>query len=101
MRMSGQKQHEQFEAILDIPADHCLELISRNTHTQNGIVYETCWLDEKNASAVSVSRFRTWTNRSSQPPYRRQQGWERFSMKGELLDREVRYSKREDMQYLH
>ncbi|WP_088918194.1 hypothetical protein [Granulosicoccus antarcticus] len=73
---------------------------SRKT-TRNGTSYEVRWLDEYDPNDRLVGRFRTWTNQLLKPPYRKQVGWERFSLSGEMLDREVRYSRRKTEDYLH
>lgn len=98
------KRHNQdpcYSDLFDLPDDHTLKQISCKTVERDSVVYETQWLNELDASSQLVARFRTWTNRSLKPPYRRQSGWEKFSASGNLLDREVRYSKRDDMSYLH
>ena len=87
--------------LLNLPEKHSVELLSSSKVERNSVVYETQWLNEHNERQQIVARFRTWTNRSLKPPYRKQQGWEKFSLNGALLDREVRYSKRKDMSYLH
>ena len=87
--------------LFDVPEGHTLKLISSKRVERNSVVYETQWLNELDPDYRLVARFRTWTNRSLKPPYRRQRGWEKFSASGDLLDREVRYSKRDDMSYLH
>ena len=87
--------------LFDVPEGHTLKLASSKTIERNSVVHETRWLDELDAGSRLIARFRTWTSRSLKPPYRRQRGWEKFSVSGDLLDREVRYSKRDDMSYLH
>ena len=96
----------QFDALsstelFDVPEGHTLKLASSKTVERNSVMCEIRWLDELDSGCRLVARFRTWTNRSLKPPYRRQRGWEKFSVSGNLLDREVRYSKRDDMSYLH
>lgn len=95
------KNLKAIETMLGLPQDHSLELTSSHTNRLNGTKHEVCWLYEYDARQQRIARVRTWNNRSSSPPYRTQQGWERFSLSGALLDREVRYSKRDDMSYLH
>ncbi len=91
----------QYAQLFDIPGHHCLTLLSSNRVERDSTVYETQWLNEHDGAQQLIARFRTWTNSSLKPPYRKQSGWERFSSNGDLLDREVRYSKRDDMEYLH
>ena len=67
----------------------------------NGTVFEVQWLEEHNEDETLVARYRSWTQQAQKPPYRKQVGWERYSLKGQLLDREVRYSKRDNNDWLH
>ncbi len=99
--MSVDEKTQAYAQLFDLPEQHCLTLSSSNRVEQDSMVYETQWLEEHDASNTLIARFRTWKNRSLKPPYRKQSGWERFSLSGHLLDREVRYSKRDDMDYLH
>jgi len=99
--MSDAKSRVCFEQLFDLPENHSLRPAGSYKLKRDCAIYETSWLNEIDDRQTLVSRYRTWTHRSLKPPYRRQTGWERFSPTGELLDREVRYSKRDDMQYLH
>ena len=90
-----------FRALLDIPAEHQLTLSGSRRETRNGSEYESHWFEERNAARQPIARYRSWTRQSLRPPYRKQKGWERYSPKGELLDREVRYSRRPNTDYLH
>ena len=101
MQMSSARTIQDYEQLFDLPEEHTLTLSSTHQVERNSTVFETRWLEEHDASDTLIARFRTWCNRSLKPPYRRQLGWERYSLSGKLLDREVRYSKRDDMQYLH
>jgi len=85
----------------DLKTGHTLKLQSHDKIGKGGTMYETIWYDELDYDHKLVSRFRAWINQDSNPPYRRQTGWERYALSGELLDREVRYSKRENLEYLH
>jgi hypothetical protein len=85
----------------DLKSGHTLKLQSHHKIGKDGTTYETIWYDEHNESNKLVSRFRAWVNQGNNPPYRRQTGWEQYSLSGNLLDREVSYSKREDLTYLH
>ncbi|MGQ7844551.1 hypothetical protein ACUNV4_08750 [Granulosicoccus sp. 3-233] len=91
----------RFRTLLDLPTEHSLTVSGSRRETRNGSEYESHWFEEHDAQAQLIARFRTWTRQSLRPPYRKQIGWERYSLKGELLDREVRYSRRPDTQYLH
>lgn len=99
--MSMDKKPEEYAQLFDVPEQHRLKLSSSNRVERNSTVYEIQWLDEHDAQHELIARFRAWTNSSLKPPYQKQSGWERFSLSGDLLDREVRYSKRDDMDYLH
>lgn len=92
---------DAFERLIGIPSQHSLTISSKKRLQRNGIVYDTHWLEEYNANKTLIARFRTWTHQSLKPPYRKQVGWERFSLSGKLLDREVRYSRRASGEYLH
>ncbi len=85
----------------DLKTGHTLKLQSHDKIGKDGTIYETIWYDERDSEEKLVSRFRAWINQDGNPPYRRQIGWEQYALSGELLDREVRYSKREDLEYLH
>lgn len=85
----------------DLKTGHTLKLQSHNKIRKGGTMYETIWYDERDSDHKLVSRFRVWINQDGNPPYRRQIGWEQYALSGELLDREVRYSKRENLEYLH
>ena len=99
--MSSVKSVREFRKIVKLSEHHSLTISGSHKETRGNTVYETQWLDEKNAEEVVVARFRQWTNQSTKPPYRKQIGWERFSAKGALLDREIRYSKRDTNEWLH
>ena len=99
--MKRESDAQDCAELFDVPEGHTLKLASSKTVERNSVVYETRWLNELDPGCRLVARFRTWTNRSLKPPYLRQRGWEKFSVSGNLLDREVRYSKRDDMSYLH
>jgi len=91
----------KLERLFGLEPEHSLILASQQRVKRDSVVYETRWLDEHDKSKKLIARFRTWSNQALKPPYRKQLGWERYSLTGELLDREVRYSKREDDEYLH
>ena len=99
--MIGDDTAQPYERLFALPAQHSLKLSSSNQVTRDNTVFETRWLDEHDEQQNLIARFRTWTNQSTTPPYRKQVGWERYSLSGELLDREVRYSMRETDEYLH
>jgi hypothetical protein len=90
-----------YEQMFALPDKHSLKMASSRKVRRDSMVYETRWLDEHDARHKLISRFRIWTSQSLKPPYRKQLGWERFSLSGKLLDREVRYSKRATDDYLH
>ncbi|MFK7996652.1 MAG: hypothetical protein AB8B87_21125 [Granulosicoccus sp.] len=90
-----------YAELFNLPETHTLKLCSTKKVERNSTVYETRWLLEHDDNQTLIARFRTWSKRSLKPPYRKQFGWERFSASGNLLDREVRYSKRDNQEYLH
>ncbi len=87
--------------LVNLNSDHSLTLHNRDCVKRNGAWYETQWMDEHDAAQKLVARLRTWTTKAVHPPYRKQIGWERYSLSGKLLDREVRYSKRDNNEYVH
>jgi len=89
------------EQMFGLEPEHSLVLSSQRRVKRDSTVYETRWLDERDEEKKLIARFRTWTNQALKPPYRKQLGWERYSPTGELLVREVRYSKRDDEEYVH
>ena len=90
-----------YAALFGVDGSHALTFSARERVARQGTVRETCWLEERDADARLVARYRTWFDRSSCPPYRTRLGWERFSPDGRLLDREVRYSTRAAASALH
>jgi len=83
-----------YALLVGLDEAHTLELA---THTRTGDddrSGETRWLAERDPDARLVARYRTWSTRSRRAPYRSESGWERWSLDGRLLDREVRYSTR-------
>jgi len=99
--MSKSNPLELVEHRLPINKYHRLTKANAYTEKRGNTVYRTQWLNESGENDALVSRIRTWTNETSRPPYRKQVGWERYSPTGELLEREVRYSKRADNEWLH
>ncbi|MFK8078887.1 MAG: hypothetical protein AB8B97_01260 [Granulosicoccus sp.] len=99
--MTRNSTSPDYAQLFNLPETHTLRLSSVHREEKNSTLCETRWLAEHDDKQKLIARFRTWTNRSLTPPYRRQLGWERFSLSGNLLDREVRYSKRDNQEYLH
>lgn len=97
MRVS---QHD-ISQLFDIDDAHTVQCVEEFSTRQNATHYTTYWYHEHDPKSNLVARLRAWVNVGLSPPYRTQTGWERFSVNGELLDREVRYSKRKDNEYLH
>lgn len=92
---------QSYKQMFNLPKEHRLTITSHRQIEQNSTVFKTSWFDEHDEEENLIAQFRAWTNQSLKPPYRKQRGWERFSLSGELLDREVRYSKRPTNDYLH
>lgn len=80
---------------------HSLKVSRSHQEKQASTHCETQWLDEHDEHGILIARLRTWTNRDLSPPYRQQLGWERYSLAGEMLIREIRYSKRSNNDYVH
>ncbi|MFT4730732.1 MAG: hypothetical protein ACI9UN_005262 [Granulosicoccus sp.] len=90
-----------FEQWVGLSQSHSLTLSRTHTETRDNTVFEVQWLEERNEDKLLIARYRSWSAQSQRPPYRKQMGWERFSAKGKLLDREVLYSKRDTTDWLH
>jgi hypothetical protein len=99
--MSTHTSTHYFEQLFGLSQSHSLTLSQSHAETRNDTVFEVQWLEEHNDECKLVARYRSWTKQSKKPPYRKQIGWERFCAKGQLLDREVRYSKRDKNDWLH
>lgn len=95
------EQDTEISTLFDIDEKHNVNCTEEFSTKKNGTHYTTYWYDEYDTNDVIVARLRAWSNVGLSPPYRTQIGWERFSVSGDLLDREVRYSKRKDNNYLH
>ncbi|MFT6877621.1 MAG: hypothetical protein ACJAZF_003751 [Granulosicoccus sp.] len=90
-----------FEQLFGLSQSHGLTLSRTHVETRDGTVFKVQWLEERNQDETLVARYRSWTNQSQRPPYDKQTGWERFCVKGQLLEREVHYSKRDTNDWLH
>lgn len=101
MRMSCEKSAPDYRALFAVRDNHTLSVSSTRSASRDGSVFETLWLNERDAHKRLIARYRTWTNQSLSPPYRSQRGWERYSPTGDLLDREIRYTRRDTMEYVH
>lgn len=99
--MNNDKTAEEYAELFGLTATHSLTLQPESSVTRDSTIYKTRWIEEHDSNSRMIARFRAWTNRQLKPPYKRQTGWERFSLTGALLDREVRYSERDDTEYLH
>lgn len=95
------ERKEDLSSLFDIDDKHSVNCTEEFSTKKGGTHYTTFWYEEHDTENTVVARLRAWTNVGLNPPYRTQIGWERFSVSGELLDREVRYSKRNDNNYLH
>lgn len=99
--MLSMRQTQDMARLFGIAPAHTLKLQNRQRKQRQNTWYETRWFDEHDVNSKLVGRYHTWTHQGTQPPYRRQVGWEKYSLSGTLLDREVRYSKRENNNYVH
>jgi len=68
---------------------------------KQGTRYQVVWFTATNSKSQECLRYRVWLNEGLSPPYRKQQGWEVFDANGSISDREIRYSKRDNDNYLH
>jgi len=94
-------QKQDYSLLFGIESTHTLKESRHQRAKRNNTCFEVCWIDEHDDKKRLIARYRTWTNQSLTPPYKKQVGWERYSLSGELMDREIRYSKREDNSYIH
>jgi len=101
MRMITNTTPHDYEQLFALPEQHSLKQSSNRRTVRNSTVCETRWLDEYDVNDKLIARFRTWTHQAQKPPYRKQVGWERYSLSGTILDREIRYSRRSDNEYVH
>ena len=92
---------QTFEQLFGLAKTHSLTMARTHVVTRDSTVFEVQWLEEHNEDNKLVARYRSWTNKSQKPPYRKQVGWERYSLSGKILDREVHYSKRDTNDWLH
>lgn len=101
MLMRSETSTHDFKQLFGLAKSHTLTMARSHVETRNGTVSRVQWLEEHNEDNALIARYRSWTKQSQRPPYRKQMGWERFSAKGQLLDREVRFSKRDTNDWLH
>ena len=92
---------EQLRHWADIGDDWQLSVLNTHKEVRNGTRYQTTWFSAINDSTRECHRYRVWLNEGMSPPYRKQQGWELFDSSGSVSDREIRYSKRADDEYVH
>ncbi len=85
----------------EINPGHSITVQNQQANSNSIHHCETCWYLEKDASNTTIARYRTWTTTALLPPYRKQIGWERYTVDGRLLSREVRYSKQDQPSQLH
>lgn len=83
----------KYRNLLAIKSGHLLELAdSKRTSAEAG-ERESHLFKELNDNQELVAHYRVWNHQSNRPPFRLQKGWEKYSPTGELLIREVRYSR--------
>ncbi|MEE9318841.1 MAG: hypothetical protein V3U76_00185 [Granulosicoccus sp.] len=99
--MGTLQKNQDYSLLFGIAPSHSLKESTRQRTQRDSIWFEVRWIDEHDDNKRLIARYRTWSNQSLKPPYKKQVGWERYSLSGELLDREVRYSKREYNGYIH
>jgi len=99
--MRNEYSLRDYKRLFALCEKHSLSIERSYKETRGNTVFETRWINEHNADHTLVARYRIWNNLSTTPPYRQQNGWERYSISGDLLDREVTYSKRENNEWLH
>ena len=81
-----------FHALLSIDQEHQLVVVDSRSRNSQHLERESHLLRELDSSQQTIAHYRVWTQQSLLPPYRRQNGWEKYSPGMDLLDREVRYT---------
>ena len=92
-----QSRSAELRDIFSIEPHHCLELQSARERIAPGGQRMSAMYNETDESMAIVALYRIWINQSAHPPYRLTRGWEKYTPKGELQDRETRYSRGEPM----
>ena len=92
---------DQLRQWADISSTWQLKVLNTHKEVRNGTRYQVTWFTAINDDTHECHRYRVWLNEGLSPPYRKQHGWELFDATGSVCDREIRYSKRPDNQYLH
>lgn len=94
---------DKYRQLLSIRSGHLLELADSKQTKDTPSKRESHLFKEIGPDNKLLAHYRVWTQQSSQPPFRQQNGWEKYSPDGELLVREVRYSRlqEEDTVTLH
>jgi len=83
----------KYRNLLAIKSGHLLELADSKITSENSGERESHLFKELDSDQTLVAHYRVWEQQSSRPPFRGQKGWEKYSPSGELLIREVRYSR--------
>ncbi len=92
---------EQLRQMAEIDRDWRIQVLNTHREVRNGTRYQVTWFTAINDTSKECRRYRVWLNEGLSPPYRKQHGWELFDRSGDVCDREIRYSKRDDNDYLH
>ncbi len=92
---------QQCKELFNLSQEHSLSVCRSHREVRNGMQCDVQWLEEYNAQDDLIARSRLWTHAARKPPYKKQNGWEKFSIDGQLLDKEVRYSQRQSNEWLH
>jgi len=92
---------DMLRAWANIDSTWQLKILTKHSEVKNGTRYHVVWFAATREEATSSRRYRAWLNEGLSPPYRKQHGWEEFDASGAVCDREIRYSKRKDNNYLH
>lgn len=85
-----------YRPMLGISSEHTLELADTRKSSLHWSQRESLLLKEFDTNSKLIAHYRVWDQQSNKAPYRRQRGWEKYSLDGDLLDREVRYSRRDE-----
>ena len=92
---------DDYRTLFAVAPEHALGRTGGKRTERHGRTRECDWFEERDARGRLIACYRAWRERGARPPHRTESGWERWSPRGELLDREVRFSNRASVAALH
>lgn len=79
--------------IFAIAPEHELELLDARERTNGSNERYSKLYREHDSSQTTLALYRVWERTGLAPPHPREQGFEKLTIRGQLVDREVRYSR--------